>query len=126
MKKEYRRSLNFTMEQVFYLDKIADFSDATFAKVARDMIEDGINDAVAVIEITANRVKYTYDFVKNNDYAPIVSSEKSLPMVPKPSKREWEKILQGNHLFQFNKYETFNTNNIDDYKIITVKEYFNE
>lgn len=126
MKKEYRRSLNFTMEQVFYLDKIADFSDATFAKVARDMIEDGINDTLAVIEITANRVKYTYDFIKDNDYAPVVSGEKSLPMVPKPSKREWEKILQSNHSFYFNKDKVFDTNNIDDYKIITVKEYFNE
>lgn len=126
MKKEYRRSLNFTMVQAFYLDKISDFSNETFAKVARDMIEDGINDAVAVIEITANRVKYTYDFVKNNDYAPVVSGEKSLPMVPKPSKREWEKILQGNHSFHFDTDKTFNTNNIDDYKIITVKEYFNE
>lgn len=125
MKKEYRRSLNFTMEQVFYLDKIADFSDATFAKVARDMIEEGINDTVAVIELTVNGLKYTYDFVKNKDYAPVVTSEKTLPVVPKPSKREWEKILQGNHSFHFNKDEIFDTNNIDDYKIITIKEYFN-
>lgn len=126
MKKEYRRSINFTMEQVFYLDKIATFSDLTFAKVARDMIDSCINDAIAVIEIIQKGRKYIYDFVKNEDYAPVVSCKMDFGHIPNPSKREWDKVLQGNYMVNFDKNKTFYTKDIDSYKIITIKEYFDE
>lgn len=123
MKKEYRRGLNFTMEQVFYLDQISKFSDSSFAKIVRDMIEDGIDDTIAVIKITTQKGVFIYDFIKDLDYVPVVN----MFTIPKPSKRKWESILNT----KYNKFyfdcngETFYTQNIIDYEIITIKEYFN-
>lgn len=122
MKKEYRRGLNFTREQVFYLDLISRFSDLSFAKVVRDMVDEGINDTIAVIKITTQKGTFVYDFVKDLDYVPVVN----LMIVPKPSKKKWESILnaKGNAFYFDCNGETFYTQDIIDYEIITIKEYF--
>lgn len=123
MKKEYRRGLNFTREQAFYLDLISRFSDSSFAKVVRDMIEDGINDTIAVIKIITQKGTFVYDFINDLDYAPVVN----LMTIPKPSKKKWESILntKGNKFYFDCNVEPFYTQDIIDYEIITIKEYYN-